>query len=263
MKLICAFLLAFPSLAQAFWLDSMSPLGAKSTVHYDVVKSTALCLGYSQADSEQIANYSQATDIPAGFNGVTLDFVDHDGPNAAYIHAPQLVTGVDALSQLKQWALGQIPYPAGMPEVTNQVKALAGTLGAYGVYLHALGDKYSHGACINAGYVPHCSDQLTDGNGEGSYFHLCTSAKEQSLCHYKLAHDNEFGDNRVLSKNTYLGLQAIYSDLATRRGLPGAVPSSLLSLFYTFSNTMDAATRTGQAASIAADPSCRAQSAAH
>ena len=223
-------------IAQGFMEDSLLNKEAKSSSHYDMVLAFGRCLGIRGSDAQTIANYSQATDS-VRFNGISTDFTGRTSPNGVYFHVPQSIRSVDALQEIKIWSdpsnLGSGYAPKDLPAVTEQVKSLAGTLEAFGVYLHSLGDKYSHLACTDADYEPHC----------GFPFPACASKVDLDFCHYKVAHDHEYGADPTLTQNAATGLAKIYSAMAVRYGKGDAVPANVQQLIQTFVNSPKAGDR--------------------
>lgn len=215
---------------------------AKSSVHYDLTIAFARCLNASSTVAETIATYNQATDS-GKFKGASLDFTSRSGPNNGYFHVPQIITEVDVLDELYRWAvLGNTPIPAGLSQVTPMIASLAGTDKAFGVYLHAVGDLYSHKACTDIGSIPHC--------GTGPAFEPCSSSLDRRFCDAQTAHQREFGSDPVLSENTRRGLQAIYLSMSEYFGVSSSIPSDVQGFIDTFSRTTDARTRVALTAGL-------------
>ncbi len=148
-------LILLPGFAQ----DSQNSLGNKSSVHYDVTRAFAICVGLSQQRAETIAQYNEATD-QGQYGDATVTFATRwappplgqpGAPNYTFFHVPSL----GDLDEIYAWAVqGE---PLSPPLSSADADALAGTDAAFGVYLHALGDRYSHLACSTRGVVPHPS----------------------------------------------------------------------------------------------------------
>lgn len=228
--------------------DSTARLQQKSTTHFDLMYSLSRCFGQSIVDSQTIANYSQATDA-GQFNSVSVDFTSRAGANAAYFHVAQLVPG--AVSELGTWSdpakLGTGYVPAGLPQPTAQTASLAGTLGAFGIYLHAVGDSYSHKACTDHQYVPHCG---APGTPAAAAFHVCANETESLYCDAPGAHVDEYGADPALTDNTKAGLRAMYAAMAQRFHKSAAIPAAVATLLDSFATEMDAGRRESLAASI-------------
>jgi hypothetical protein len=249
MRTISRFTIISLSLALAGFAED-SPLGnqQKSTTHYDLVLSLARCFGQSAADAQTIANHSQATDS-GRFNGIVVGFTNRFGPNAGWFHAPQLVP--NALPELARWSdpskRGTRYIPAGIPRQAPEMAALAGTLGAFGIYLHALGDSYSHKACTDHQYIPHCGEA---GTPAARVFHTCATADETRYCEAPDAHTNEYGADPVLTANTKAGIRAIYAAMAQRFKKNPAIPANVGAILDSFATEMDPTKRVTLAASI-------------
>lgn len=226
--------------ALAFSEDSSAVGGVrKSSVHYDLTVAFGRCLGAAPAIVQAIARFNQATDS-GEFQGAVVDFTDRLGPNGAYFHVPQAVEGVVALEQLRTWAVADSPQiPAGLPLPTASVAALAGTPQAFGIYIHALGDSFSHKACTDAGAVPHC----------GGAFPPCASSEERLYCNTR-AHKKEFGRNGVLTENTVAGLTATYQEMAKYFRKDSALTEEVQQFINTFAVTSSAPKRVRLAAGL-------------
>ena len=211
----------------------------KNAAHYDMVLAFGRCLGLG-ATARTIANYSQATDSGT-FSGVTVTFTSRAGANNLYFHVPQNVT--NALGELLLWSQGFKSIPAGLSltmSQTREVASLAGTAGAFGIYLHALGDSYSHQACTDAGYVPHCDGPFPE----------CETDVQEEFCGLD-AHTNEWGpQDSPLTRNAKRGLEELYKAMASYAGASTTIPANVQSAIDSFSIQTTGAARVSVASAL-------------
>src|SRR5262245_53331962 len=144
-----------------------------STAHYDLVRAVARCAGYSGDDATTIAEASAVTDILA-YGDTAFRFASRTGAYKSYFHFPEAGGSVDAsgAGPLRRWAAGidTLTDAAGVltvcdaagtccdpgpPTDPTRECVTGGSLESIGIWLHAVGDYWSHHACIAAGGTDH------------------------------------------------------------------------------------------------------------
>jgi hypothetical protein len=145
-------------------------------------------------------------------------FTSRFGPFSAYFHFPHDTP--EELGQTRAWAYGEIQQlraPAEFayggtevvdarciytPTVTIDTGTIQpGSLQAFGIYLHSLGDTWSHKDCVAA----------LDAGGEP----WGTHTNEYPACGFT-DHTLEFGPSDHNTDRTLAGVQALYQALKTR-----------------------------------------------
>jgi hypothetical protein len=163
-----------------------------SGAHYDLTLTMARCAGYPLADATTIASADEATD-KTSFGGVSFNFTNRGGPNLTYFHFPQTWsagTVQGALHEITPWAA-----PGSTSSLTLFGGSCsqccgggggcvdAGTLEAFGIRLHSIGDHWSHKECEDLDGGSH--DAPDGGFVDGSVY--------AAYCQVDM-HKCEFGD---------------------------------------------------------------------
>jgi hypothetical protein len=202
---VALFALAWPSDGRGYQEDYSSPT-SRSSAHYDLTLALARCAGFVKADATTIADADNGTDVPPQYTFTTR----LAKASVEYFHFPQ---DNKTLGAIEAWADGKpgasltltadgstccddkacVTQKSGSYTCTTccdiNCKCVdAGSLQAFGIYLHALGDNYSHLACTTAGGVDHSTT-------------LTTSGAQCSYCPLPM-HDCEFGNPTPKSKCT-------------------------------------------------------------
>jgi hypothetical protein len=202
----------------------------KSSVHYDTVMAFGRCLGYPPDVAQTIADYSQATDS-LQFQSAELNFTARPSINMNHFHiiSPEILRPRAWLRRLLDWS--ETPNTVlNLPLKSPQVPRIAGTPMAFGVYLHVLGDRFSHRACTDiVGETTHC---VAGGSPQRR---PCEDDEDFVFC--GIDHQLEFGRNPVLTRNTKEGLRQIYSAMAQRQGKPGDIPPSIEAFIQNFATS--------------------------
>lgn len=187
---------AFSSTAHAFFEEEVK-LGNKrvSTVHYHLSRALARCAGFDANTAETIAGWDQVVDslsLDLPLTGhIEQNFSVRMGPNDPFFHWPRPIDQ----SVMKRWVEGKgelfecknrsctvrRPITTGLTARSHE---------AFGVYLHSVGDAWSHSDCINAGHREH-----TDSSPE---------------CPLDTHHD-EFGP--LAADRTYQGIKAMAEEI--------------------------------------------------
>ncbi|MFQ5341574.1 MAG: hypothetical protein ACE5F6_08500 [Anaerolineae bacterium] len=201
-------------------------------------------------------------------------FTDRFGPYGTFFHMPH--DRPDELGAVRAWAFGEIenlvgtvtygysttvesPF-SGIANVYHSTPCFVtetvtidtgsvqpGSLQALGIYLHVLGDNWSHQECIAA----------TDAQGLPFAAHVLPGGRRDPLwpCRWT-SHESEFGDPDTFpdSNRTFSGTLAVYqalidfaaqSDLPTYRPIPvSAEENHIYDTLYTFIHTATAANPT-------------------
>ncbi len=167
-------------------------LAAHSTFHYEMTRTLAAAAGFTAAEAESIAVIDEATDLGT-FTGETdvmiqvngtqrvsntgqyWHFARRDSNNATggYLYPGARNTcsyfsrqftrscpgDEPELDEIEKWAVHASDSPGpGAPQISHDrgltFKTIAGkSLAALAIYLHALGDSYSHEACMASAQV--------------------------------------------------------------------------------------------------------------
>jgi hypothetical protein len=237
----CALALVASSEAIALAYGEDFQPDSHSTAHYDVTRAMARCAGFAAADATTIAEANQVTDTLA-YGATAFGFTDRAGPLKQYFHFPEPGGTLDANGDgaLRSWASGMttltdadgttlsICDAAGSCCDSEARCVTAGSLEAVGIWLHAVGDFWSHRSCTAAGGTNHTTFDMTD--------------PAQSVYCPPSMHGFEWGardaadPGAMLQANAILGLQAMRAAIhseATRRGLVacGAISDTELVAF--------------------------------
>jgi hypothetical protein len=212
-----------PALAWAYGEDDSTD--DHSTAHYDIVLAIARCAGFSAADATTIAEADQVTDT-LSYGATVFNFTARDGLYRSYFHFPEAGGSVDAsgAGPLRSWAagIGTLTDSSGTlgactatgtccdalpPRPISGHCVTRGSHEAIGIWLHAVGDYWSHHACISAGGTDHTHYDASD-------------AAQAAYCPTSM-HNHEWGTrettgyNATLQANALTGLETVRDVLVT------------------------------------------------
>src|SRR5262245_25355933 len=206
-----------PALAWAYGEDDTTDV--HSTAHYDIVLAIARCAGFSAADATTIAEADQVTDTLA-YGATAFEFTARDGVYKSYFHFPEAGGSVDAsgAGPLRRWSagIGTLTDAAGTLAVCNAAGTCCDTAGhcvskgsleALGIWLHAVGDYWSHHACIAAGGTDHTHYTATDP-AQAAY---CAT----SMHNHEWGTRAASGYNATIQANALTGLETVRDALVT------------------------------------------------
>jgi hypothetical protein len=142
----------------------------------------ARCAGFAEADATAMAEADQAADSLT-YGSTTINFAERTGPNSPTFHFPEAdgAVDVDGNGYLRTWALGEGTLPLEVCDANGRCCDSGtdncverGSLQAMGLWLHAIGDFWSHHACIQSGGMNHGmynhADDQEDPNNEQDYY---------------------------------------------------------------------------------------------
>lgn len=185
-----------------------------STAHYDMALAIARCAGFPAADAKTIAEADEVTDTLA-YGNTAFEFTAREGQFKAYFHFPEPIGFVDGNGSgpLREWAAGSgtltdatgttlaICDAAGKCCDTKGQCVTKGSLESIGIWLHAVGDYWSHHACSVAGGFDHTNYDMNN-------------AEQAAYCPPTM-HSHEWGPRETsgyyatLQANAIKGLQAM------------------------------------------------------
>jgi hypothetical protein len=209
--------------AKAWGYGEDFPGDDHSTAHYDVTLALARCAGLTAADSKAIAEANQVTDTLA-FGATAFTFTDRAGPQKMNFHFPEPGGTLDGSGDgsLKTWAYGTstLTDGAGTLSICDAAGKCCGSdgscvekgsLAAVGIWLHAVGDYWSHHACSQAGGSNHTTFNIA-------------SAEQAAYCPPTM-HSHEWGARETSGFNATLQANAL-KGLQTMREVVGVYASS-------------------------------------
>ncbi len=190
----------------------------RSTAHYDLTRAFARCAGFTADEATAIAEADQAADSLT-FGSTTINFAERAGPNSSAFHFPEEGGGVDADGNgwVRTWALGEGTLELPACDANGRCCDDAadgggcvesGSLQAIGLWLHAVGDYWSHHACIDSG-----------GSNHGDYDRTDVPENDQPYFCEGSMHSHEWGRREtdagamLLQDNALAGLRTVRTQI--------------------------------------------------